>query len=125
MASRVFSSSQNTRSTTLSSTQSRSTRNIPKFSLEVNHCPTINPLRLITNTMSSTQANHGSVGYGHPASAPSSDKKNSKKQGRKSSKSSKKKQQSDALLGVGSQFDDDQGGSAGSSDHYPQDLVIN
>ncbi|KAK7953539.1 hypothetical protein PG988_014233 [Apiospora saccharicola] len=74
---------------------------------------------------SSTQAHQGSIGYGHPASAPSSDKKKSKKEGRKSSKSSKKKQQNDALLGIGSQFDDDQGGSAGSSDHYPQDIVIN
>ncbi|KAK8091290.1 hypothetical protein PG994_000795 [Apiospora phragmitis] len=72
---------------------------------------------------SSTQAHHASVSYGHPPPAPSSDKKKSKKKDRKSSKGTK---QNEALLGVGSQFDDDTypDGSAGSGGHYPQDLVI-
>ncbi|KAK8077012.1 hypothetical protein PG996_003182 [Apiospora saccharicola] len=66
----------------------------------------------------------GSVSYGHAASTPSSEKKTSnKKKDRKSSKSSKKKQ-NDTLLGVGSQFDGDNNGSAGTGNPYPQDIAV-
>ncbi|KAK7998357.1 YIPF6 protein [Apiospora arundinis] len=56
-------------------------------------------------------------------SAHSSDKKSRKNKDSKSSKSNKKKQ-NQALVGIGSQFDNDNDGAAGPDDSYPQDLVV-
>ncbi|KAK6819456.1 hypothetical protein PG987_015939 [Apiospora arundinis] len=75
---------------------------------------------------SSTQARHGSPSHSYPPAAPyahSSDKKAKKNKGSKSSKSNKKKQNK-ALLGIGSQFDNDNDGAAGSGGSYPQDLDV-
>ncbi|KAK8079453.1 hypothetical protein PG997_007271 [Apiospora hydei] len=64
---------------------------------QTQHCTPSSPHSVIsvpqnpTNTMSSTQAHHGSVNYGDPAPPSTSDKKKSKKKDRKSSKTSKKR----------------------------------
>ncbi|KAK8868995.1 hypothetical protein PGQ11_007573 [Apiospora arundinis] len=72
---------------------------------------------------SSTQARHGSPSRGHSPSTHLSDKKTKKNKDRKSPKN-KKKKQNEALLGTGSQFDNDEHGAAGSGESYPQDLVV-